>query len=161
MKYRMATGLDIPQLVELRMLEQENDWKDQYPITQEFKDITKDFFEKNLVKNLYVFVAEENKKIIATAAIMPHQYLPQADEFTGKRGYLCNVYTLPEYRRRGIQKELFVQLKDFSKRVLKIARIDLHATLSPEVFSMYEKIGFKFVENNARLILNSNDNISN
>ena len=161
MNYRMATGLDIPQLVELRMLEQKDKRKDQHLINQEFKDKTMDFLKKNLGKNLYVYVAEENKKIIATAAIMPHQYLPQPDELTGKRETLCNVYTLPEYMESAIQKELFVKLKDFSKRVLKIAIIELEDTVSPEVFSMYEKLGFKFENNKVRLILNSNDNISN
>lgn len=153
MNYRMANYFDIPQLLELRMLEQANDWKDQYPIDDELKARTKEAFEKMLNKTLFMIIAEDDGKIVATAAVIPHQYLPQADEHTGKRGYLCNVYTLKQYRRRGIQKELMKQIEEFSKNNLGIARLDLHASDGDAVYNMYTKLGWKFVNNNARKFL--------
>lgn len=153
MNFRMASNSDIPQLVELRMLEQENDWKGQYPIDDKLKEQTRVAFEQMLNKTLFVWVAEENEKIVATTAVIPHQYLPQADEVSGKRGYLCNVYTCVQYRRKGLQKELMKLITEFARDVLKIARMDLHASLAPEVFEMYRNAGWQFVTNNARLFL--------
>ena len=153
MNFRMASNSDIPQLVELRMLEQENDWKGQYPIDDKLKEQTRVAFEQMLNKTLFVWVAEENEKIVATKAVIPHQYLPQDEEVSGKRGYLCNVYTCVQYRRKGLQKELMKLITEFARDVLKIARMDLHASLAPEVFEMYRNAGWQFVTNNARLFL--------
>lgn len=153
MNYRKATFKDIPQLVELRMLEQANDWGDEHPITEELKEATIEAFENRLNKTLFIWVAEDGDKIVATSAVIPHQYLPQADEITGKRGYLCNVYTLEAYRRRGIQKKLAQLLNSYAKQTLHIARLDLHASPGEVVRRMYENSGWKFVENNARLFL--------
>lgn len=153
MNYRMATKQDIPQLVELRMIEQANDWKDQYPITDELKEATRKAFERRMGKSLFIWVAEDQGKIVATAAVIPHDYLPQADELSGKRGYMCNVYTIVAYRRRGIQKILAKLLEQFCKDKLKIARLDLHASDGEEVRKMYESFGYSFRDNGARKFL--------
>lgn len=153
MNYRMARQSDIPQLVELRMLEQENDWKGEYPIDENLKQDTQKAFEERLNQSLFVAVAEEDGKIVATAAVIPHLYLPQADEHSGRRAYLCNVFTLQEYRRRGIQIELQAFLYQFAKQELHIARLDLHASDGEAVSNLYQKLGWRFVTNNARLFL--------
>ena len=154
MNYKLATLEDINQFIELRILEQINDWNAKYPVTEEFKNKTKEAFSKMLGKELYLFIAVEKKQIVATAGLLIQQYLPQMDDYSGRRGYLCNVFTLPDFRRQGIQKKLMKELIDYAKNSLNLSRIDLHSSLSPEVYQMYEKFGFQFVQNNARLLLN-------
>lgn len=151
MTTRLATTKDIPQLVELRMQEQECDWGNQYSITKELKNTTTDFFIKNLNVTFYTFVIEFEGQIVATASLIPHQYLPQADELTGRRAYLCNVWTVPELRRKGLQKLLFEEVSYFCVEH-EIKRVDLDASERPEVYEMYKHFGYTFRNNHARLL---------
>jgi GNAT superfamily N-acetyltransferase len=68
---------------------------------------------------------------------------------SARRGNILNVYTEPEYRRRGLARSLMVAALDWC-RSNAIDLVILHA--SPEGRSLYESLGFK-ASNEMRLKL--------
>ena len=56
-------------------------------------------------------------------------------------GYICNVFTRKEYRRRGIQTNLLKKCIDFAHKK-DVRMIQLSAD-NPEAISIYKKIGFE------------------
>lgn len=151
-KLEKATLNDVEELVNLRMIEQANDWKDEYPITEELKEATRQAFMERLNKDLIMFVIKKEGKIVAQAGLLLQNFLPQADDYTGKRAYLCNVFTIEPERRKKLQLVLADAIAIYAKEI-GLYRIDLHATIEDSVFEMYKKMGYQFVDNNARLIL--------
>lgn len=108
MIYRTATVDDIDILAELRkqQLVDEGSSAD--------KDIDEElhsFFMKKMNDEIMVaWVAEDNKAIIATAAIIFYEFPPSYTNKSGMKGYIANVYTKPEYRGRGIATSLLDKL---------------------------------------------------
>lgn len=155
-KLKKATKEDIDQLIDLRILEQINDWKDLCTITSEnlkqLSQATRKSFLKRLNKDLIMFVIKKDDKIVAQAGLLLQTFLPQMDDFIGKRAYLCNVFTIETERRKKLQLILSDEIVKYCQNE-GIRRIDLHASLSQEIFDMYKKLGYQFVTNNARLLI--------
>lgn len=82
-----------------------------------------------------------NKKIVATCGLQVIDYLPQCND-NGKYGYICNVYTVDENRRQGIQKELLNEVIKFAKEK-KLSELSL-STDNKDAIMLYEKVGFYF-----------------
>ena len=61
----------------------------------------------------------------------------------GLYGDVLSVYTVPEYRGKGLCTTLMKNLIEHSKK-LRLGRIDLKAT--DDGYPIYEKVGFKEVE---------------
>jgi ribosomal protein S18 acetylase RimI-like enzyme len=68
----------------------------------------------------------------------------------GKAGTLLNVYTFPEYRRKGIAKRLLEEIIKEAK-LIGIDSIDLKAT--EDGYNLYKKLGFKDDDNYKGMIL--------
>jgi len=56
-----------------------------------------------------------------------------------QRGYILDVYTAPDYRRRGLARQLMAALVEIA-RERQFSRVDLHA--SDEGRPLYEAMGF-------------------
>lgn len=132
---------DIDELARLRILQQKDDWKELYPNQdEEFYHVTKKYLEKHLNKDILFFIERMNHKIVATCGLQIIHYMPQCND-NGKEGYLCNVFTLPEYRRQGIQTGLIKECIAFAEKnnimELKLSSDNL------EAIQMYQKQGFE------------------
>ena len=155
-KFSIAPSEDIEELVKIRLLEQENDWKGLRIISEKnFADLayeTYKAFKERLNKDLIMFIIKKNNVIVAQAGLLIQHYLPQVDNLNGIRGYLTNVYTIKHERRKHLQLYLSDEIIKYAKHN-GIERIDLHATPKKEIFLMYKKLGYKFFDNNARLYI--------
>lgn len=83
-------------------------------------------------------------QLIAGAGIQlrrvpPHPTANPAEIADGRHGVIVNVFTEPEWRRRGLAAFLLRQIIDWA-RVQKLDRLLLHA--SKEGRSLYERLGF-------------------
>ena len=98
------------------------------------------FFKKWLVsKDFLQLIAEENGKLLSTAAIVYYDLPPSFTNKIGVRGYVTNVYTAPEHRRKGLSKMLLSELlNDAKKRGIK----KLWLGASKDGRPLYEKLGF-------------------
>ena len=98
------------------------------------------FFRKWLVsKDFLQLIAEENGKLLSTAAIVYYDLPPSFTNKIGVRGYVTNVYTAPEHRRKGLSKMLLEKiLEDAKSRGIKKIWLGASKLGRP----LYEKLGF-------------------
>ena len=98
------------------------------------------FFKKWLVSDDFLqLIAEENGKLLSTAAIVYYDLPPSFTNKIGVRGYITNVYTVPEHRGKGLAKTLLKTLLDDAKS-RGIKKIWLGASKLGR--PLYEKLGF-------------------
>ncbi len=98
----------------------------------------KNYYVGHLNKDCYVYVYELDKKIIACACLI------LSIKNNKLNGFLCNVYTLKEYRNKGIQTSLLKYCLENSRK-LNVNNITL--TVNPnnkKAINLYGKLGFYF-----------------
>jgi ribosomal protein S18 acetylase RimI-like enzyme len=86
------------------------------------------------------WLALDGDKIVSTGGICFNSIPPNFANITGDRAYILNVYTEPQYRRKGISKALFEKLMEEAKQ-RGVAQVSLHATVDGK--PLYELFGFK------------------
>ena len=138
---RKANKNDIDKIVQIRIKQQKDDWKDEYVDKYNLLKITKTYLEKYLNKNFYAFIEEKDDDIIAICCLQIVEYMPQCND-NGKYGYICNVYTSDEFRNKGIQTNLLEKVINFAKEN-DLCELSL-STDSEEAISIYKKLGFEF-----------------
>lgn len=141
--FRMAQNEDIEQLSKLRILQQKEDWQEEYPIGKdnEFYEATKNYLTEQLNKQIFFFLEIEDNQIIAHCGLQIMNYMPQCVT-NGREGFLCDVFTLKEDRRKGIQTNLLQEsLKFAQKNNLTIIKLE---TDNPEAIKIYQKLGFTY-----------------
>ncbi len=98
------------------------------------------FFKKWLVSEDFLqLIAEEDGKLLSTAAVIYYDLPPSFTNKIGVRGYITNVYTAPEHRRKGLSKMLLTELLNNAKS-RGIKKLWLGA--SKDGRPLYEKLGF-------------------
>lgn len=143
-RYQKATIADIPALVALRIaFLKEVTHTDVVPM--DIKKGLEQYFHTHLVNGDYVnWLALDGDTIVATGGICFYAIPPNFANPTGERAYILNVYTLPDYRRRGISKQIFSKLMQEAKQ-RGIMQVSLHA--SPDGVALYRQFGFEPKDN--------------
>ena len=98
-----------------------------------------DYFEKHLNKELFAFLCTENGKLVGSAFLLVTAKPPSPAFPSGKVGSVLNVYTAPEYRRRGVAKTLMGMLIDEAEK-MRLDHIELKAT--DDGYPLYKALGF-------------------
>lgn len=75
----------------------------------------------------------------AGVGLWVREHPPNPADMSGRRGYIFNVYTYPDYRRRGLARHLVLESLDWC-RENGIQAVTLH--YSDEGRSIYEALGF-------------------
>ena len=140
LKIEMANNEDIEELSKLRILQQKDDWKKEYEDKTNLYEKTRRYLNKHLNKDIYFFIVKKDNKIIAKCGIQIIEYLPQCND-NGLTGYICDVFTIPEYRRKGFQTKLLKECIEFARKK-EVKMIQL-STDNPEAISIYKKMSFK------------------
>jgi len=100
----------------------------------------KQHFETGIAEgSLITWLACDSEKIISTCGLTFFTATPSITNITGKQGYITNMYTYPEYRRRGIASKLF-ELTVEEAKVRGCGRIVLYKTGMAE--NIYKQFGF-------------------
>jgi predicted acetyltransferase len=114
------------------------------------KSLRKFFLDKMKSKEFIAWLAEMENKIIATSGLSFLQKPPHFINMTGKFAYIMNMYTEPEWRRKGIGGQLLKKsFEEIKKR--GIQSVVLHAT--PYGKPLYEKYGFRENDGDKEMIL--------
>lgn len=125
MIFRTASLEDIHEISEIRKKQIQDEG--QTPDIDIDEDLRR-YFEKYVKSGeLIEWVAEEDGRIIATAAIMFMDFPPSFRNKTGRTGYVGNVYTADEYRGRGIAGQLLDKLEQEARK-RGITMLLLHAS---------------------------------
>ena len=100
------------------------------------------FFLKGLSTGSYHgwFVVEASGRVIAGGGIIILDYHSSPFDPLAKRPIIVNMYTEPEYRRRGLAKKLMKIMIDWCKKE-GFGTVLLHA--SDEGRPLYESLGFE------------------
>lgn len=115
------------------------------------KATSEPFFAKGLANGSYVGWLAENplKQVIAGGGLIVFEYHSSPTDPFPKRPVIVNMYTEPEYRRRGIARELMETMVDWCRNE-GFGSVLLHA--SEDGRRLYESLGFK-PTNEMRLML--------
>lgn len=140
--YRRADINDVETLVECRIRFLNELYN--HPEDAETKILGKSllqYFSKTIPSNEFIaWLAEYNGKVVGTGGMvvwqMPARY---GGLESGKAGYILNLYTIPEARRKGICTRLLNELIEEASS-LGIRYLHLHASKDGE--SIYRKAGF-------------------
>lgn len=99
-----------------------------------------DWLHPHLVSEEYMgWMACDGDKVIAGLGLWIIQWLPAPDGISFVRPYVCNVYTEPTHRKRGIARDLVQTMLDYC-RDCGYSRIRLHASVFGK--PLYEQLGF-------------------
>ncbi|HVT83475.1 MAG TPA: GNAT family N-acetyltransferase [Phycisphaerae bacterium] len=87
---------------------------------------------------------------VAAGGLVFHTHPPTSKNLAGREAYIMNMYTLPEFRRRGVGAAVLRKLVEHAHTSGYI-RVTLHAL--PEGRSIYEECGFQPTEGEMRFDL--------
>lgn len=138
MTYREATLNEIEILADMRIKQLIDEECDPY---NDIKQELIDFFKTALQTDSFIqLVAEEHGAIVATGGIEIYQFPPGFDNPSGKKAYISSIYTVPEYRRKGISSGLIRELLEIARKK-QIKKVWLNASFMGK--PVYTKLGFE------------------
>lgn len=146
MEFRKATLEDVSKMVYLRkqLLIEEG-----FPVMKNIDLELHDYFERCLADNSFIaWLALENNVIIATSGLCFYHLPPSFSNPSGKNAYVTNMFTLKEYRRRGIASVLLEKILS-EAHSLGFSVIRLHTSSDGQ--SLYLKFGF--LQSNGYMVL--------
>lgn len=99
----------------------------------------RDYYEKHIGKDFIAILAEEEGVVLSTAFLVIVEKPANPSFITGVTGTVLNVFTYPEYRRKGIATKVISLLLEEGKKT-GISSFDLFATELGK--PLYKKLGF-------------------
>ena len=148
--YKRATLEDINLLTETRIkvLRAANQLSDEVDMNEVEKESYR-YYQKALHDGSHIaYLVFDGERFIGAGGVSFFQVMPTCHNPSGKKAYIMNMYTDPEYRRRGIAiKTLDMLIKDTRNK--GITAISLEATDFGR--PLYEKYGFIKMNNEMEL----------
>lgn len=138
MHYRLATKDDIDLLVTLRL-----DFINIHEGDERYEELKKNcytYFSKAYANDSCdVVLAEENGCCIGTGIVFYYDSVPSTFNTTGKNSYITSMYVEPDYRKKGVGKEILEQVIECAK---KRGVTVMFLSASEMGRPLYEKRGF-------------------
>ena len=149
-EYKKATIADIDELIRTRIivLRAANNLSDDVDMSVVEKE-SYEYYKRALETGEHIaYLVYDKENFIGAGGVSFYQVMPTYHNPTGRKAYIMNMYTAPEYRRQGIAiNTLDLLVKDARKQ--GVTQIALEATDmgSP----LYEKYGFVKMEDEMEL----------
>ena len=144
-EYKKATIEDIDELVRTRItvLRAANKLSDDVDMSLVEKE-SYEYYKRALETGEHIgYLVYDNGTFIGAGGVSFYQVMPTYHNSTGKKAYIMNMYTAPEYRRQGIAfHTLDLLVKD--AREQGVSQIALEATDMGR--PLYEKYGFQNID---------------
>jgi len=139
-QFRRADGEDIPLLINMRLAYLSEDYGG---LTEEqtcaIRSQLSGYLKKHLNEDLLVFICEDGNAIVSTVFLHIIERPANPGFITGLTGTILNVYTLPQYRKKGIAGSLMRMAIEEAK-CRNLSYLDLKATQAG--YPLYRKLGF-------------------
>ncbi|MBP3950207.1 GNAT family N-acetyltransferase [Bacillus suaedae] len=119
MNIRLAEGKDCKQLIKLRWdstieFDEKNEIEE--ALYDDFEKECQAFLENALTSDQwFIWVAEENGKIVSNIYIKLIQKVPRPGRVTYPFAYMTNVFTTREFRNKGIGSTLLSRIKEWTR----------------------------------------------
>ena len=150
-EFRKATTEDIDLLVRTRIevLRAANGLTGSEDMSEVEKQ-SHEYYEKALADETHTaLLVFDRDQFIGAGGISYYRVMPTYHNPTGRKGYIMNMYTRPEYRRKGIAfHTLGLLVQDARKK--GITFVSLEATTAGR--PLYEKYGFSGMKDEMELI---------
>lgn len=140
-EYKKASAADIDILTRTRIivLKAANRLPDDADLSEVEKN-TQEYYRKSLVDGSHTaYLVFDGDKFIGTGGVSYYSVMPTCCNPDGKKAYIMNMYTHPDYRRKGIAYHTLDLLINDAK-AKGITYITLEATDMGR--PLYEKYGF-------------------
>lgn len=109
-------------------------------------ETNRDYYTKSIPSGEHLAcLAFEGDKFAGSGGICFYNIMPSLDNTNGKCGYIMNMHTRPNFRRKGVASAIICWLLDHAKQ-RNVTEITLEATPTGKL--VYEKLGFVPLENN-------------
>lgn len=140
MKLRKASMADISSLIELRLEYLQEETGNLSPEQERaFSTQLEGYLPIHLGNDFFAFFAEEEGKIVSAAFLITSERPASMAFPNGRVGTIMNVFTCPEFRRKGYARKV-VSFAVEDAKGMGIAMVELSAT--SEGRPLYEKLGF-------------------
>jgi GNAT superfamily N-acetyltransferase len=141
LEIRVAAINDIPEIVrQRRAMYEDMEYRDADALAA-MVSISTDYLTRALSDGSFrAWLASAGDRVVAGGAIIISPWPAHPYDLECRRATILNVYTYPEYRRRGIARRLIQTIIDWSRRE-GLARVNLHA--SEDGRHLYESMGFE------------------
>lgn len=131
---------DIETLIKMRMTYLRYD----FPDTSEeelakIAAVLPEYFKKHIDRDMFAFAAVEDGTVISGAFLVVIEKPANPAFPTGKVGNVLNVFTLEQYRRKGIAARVMKMLIEYAEKI-KLDFLELKAT--SDGYPLYKKLGF-------------------
>ena len=138
---REGTVADIPEIArQRRRMCEDMKYTDDYALSK-MTALTADYLKKAIPDGSFrSWLACDNGRVVAGGAVVISPWPSHAYDLDCRRATILNVYTEPEYRRRGIARQIMETIIGWCRQE-GFARVTLHA--SEYGRPLYESLGFE------------------
>ncbi len=137
---REGTVVDIPEISRQRRRMCEDMHYTDAQALSAMVDVTIGYLKKAIPEGSFrSWLACDDARIVAGGAVVISPWPSHAYDLECRRATILNVYTEPEYRRRGIARQIMQTIIAWCKQE-GFARVSLHA--SEDGRHLYESLGF-------------------
>lgn len=138
---REAAFQDIPHIVRLRRRMYEDMHFTDRSTLDQMETLAAGYLQKAIPDGSFrAWLARDVDQVIAGGAVLISPWPAHAYDLQCRRATILNVYTDPDYRRRGIARQLMQRMIDWCKRE-GFVRVTLQASEAGR--HLYESLGFE------------------
>lgn len=140
MEIHMEVADDIDLFLEMRIklfkeLGEINEDSDIQPLIKAMRS----YYLEHIGKDLICWFAIVDGKTVATSSLNLALRIPYHNNLQGAEGYILNVYTLPEFRGKGIARQLILEIMNYARKT-GVKRLWLDSSKMGR--SVYRSCGF-------------------
>jgi ribosomal protein S18 acetylase RimI-like enzyme len=136
---RIATPEDIVQIEELDSLSTSPTRNIHREMEKYFGSVDPTTHEKTLI-----FLCEVDGVVAAKAELMLPPLNNHEESWQGASGYVKRVIVRPEFRKRGLARNLMLYIIAHSQKELQLSALDLHVwEMNLPAIRLYENLGFE------------------
>ena len=108
--------LELLVAVRCRVLRAANQLPEDTPLP-EVESQTRTYYQKAFAENTHTaYLLWDGETLAGTGAVSYFQVMPTVHNPTGRKAYLMNLYTAPQYRRQGIATRILTRLVEDAHR---------------------------------------------
>ena len=148
-EYKKATMEDIDELVRIIVLRAANKLSDDVDTSLVEKESYEYYKRASESGEHTAYLVYDNGTFIGAGGVSFYQVMPTYHNSTGKKAFIMNMYTAPEYRRQGIAFQT-LDLLVMDAKEQGVLQIALEATDIGR--PLYERYGFVKMEDEMELV---------